>query len=338
MTGRQSNITKSAYVRGIGQYLQERGAVKFADEEMLRYACDKVASEFLATEPIKLAADGQAYQYDPTFDEVTAVAETLVKMSQYLESQGKTAADASSVRFSTPESAYGDLIRKVAASALIDSGGTPPNTLSDAAASDNIAAIENKRRPQGYANVAPGGANFSEDAASRIGKEQKQVDLDTVANPSTTNSVIKATKAGSVLESLRKLSNTMGALVTEDDPAQQNKLELSTDNVAQMEAAQRPEGYANVGAGNANIGEVEAARVGVEQPHPKQPVGVEGAATNSVIEATKAAEVQNLANILMPLLPTTMSPEEKIATVQRTAEIQPALREHYVREVLAGRR
>jgi hypothetical protein len=296
-----TSVTKLSYARGIGEFLQRNGAVQFASPDDLRYACDKVAGELMTTEPFVVRRDGSVHTNQLPADEVQKIAGTLVKMSEYLRSQGKTAADPSAVSLATPAAAYGDLLEKVAAAATVGMS-TQKNDLSSAAAATNEAKQEAQKRPDGYALVGQGNTNFSESSDKRVGQEEPHPGQD-VSEGMSSNSIVQ-------------------------------KMEESPAGETMMEAQERPEGYALVGQGNANIKEPADAQVGTEQPHPKQPSDAEGVSTNSVVEATKSAEAGYIAEILIPHLPTNMSPEAKIATVQHCAGLPPALREHYVREVL----
>lgn len=66
-------------------------------------------------------------------------------------------------------------------------------------------------------------------------------------------------------------------------------------NMGAMEQAARPQGYANVGQGNTNFSEEQAARIGKEQPHPGQQPHKAPNGGNSVVNASKqAAVVANL--------------------------------------------
>jgi hypothetical protein len=327
-----ASVTKLSFVRGIGEFLQRHSATQFASPDDLRYACDKVASELMAIDPYDIRRDGTIYVNDLPTNEVQKIAGTLIKMSEIMRSQGKVASDPTSVSIATPAAAYGDLLRKVAAAATVGMS-VQKNDLSSAAAATNEGKQEAQKRPDGYALVGQGNANFSESADKRIGQEQPHPLQDTAEGMSS-NSIVQATKAGSIAEVLQKLSMPLGSTITGTDPSQQNKMEESPAGETMMEAQERPTGYALVGQGNANIKEPADAQVGTEQPHPKQPSDAEGVSTNSVVEATKAAELRGIANAIMPHLPNGMSPEEKVATVQHCAGLPPALREHYVREVL----
>lgn len=327
-----ASVTKLSYVRGIGEFLQRNGATQFASPDDLRYMCDKVASDLMATEPYAIQRDGTIHANPLSAQEVQKIAGTLIKASEILKSEGKTASDGTVASLNTPEAAYGDLLRKVAANATLGMS-EQKNDLANAAATTTEGAQEAKKRPEGYAVVGQGNANFSESADKRIGAEQPHP-LQEGSAGGGTNSIIAATKSGSIAEALQKLSMPMGTTITGTDPSQQNKMEESPVGETMMEAQRRPEGYAVVGQGNANIKEPTDARIGTEQPHPDQPSDAEGVSTNSIIEATKAAEVQHVASILMPHLPATMSAEEKIATVQHCATLPLVLRSVYAREVL----
>jgi len=83
-------------------------------------------------------------------------------------------------------------IRKIAGSLI--QGGDKGNTFAQAAKVTEIGALDQKQRPEGYAQVSPGGANFSEPQAARIGLEKKP-DVLPGRTVSGTNSVIDASKA-----------------------------------------------------------------------------------------------------------------------------------------------
>lgn len=348
-----ASVTKLSFVRGIGQRLQQSGVIKFASCDDLRYACDKVAS-VMQTEPVEITGNGTFDFFAPSDAEVTKVAQTLISVSDAVAAQGKTASYPASITLDTPEAAYGDLIRKLASSHMVGDPGNGENNMAAAAAVSNEGAQEAKNRPDGYANVGQGNTNFSEEQASRIGTERPHPDQD-VSNGAATNSIVQATKAGSIASILSKLGMPMpeggpaaapmapastggptGATITGSDPNQQNAPENSTSSETIMDNMERPEGYANVGQGATNMRENAEAHIGTEQPHPKQPTDAEGAATNSVIEATKGASLRIIADELMPSLPSHMSAEEKIAAVRYCASLTPALRPHYIRELVGG--
>lgn len=83
-------------------------------------------------------------------------------------------------------------INKVA-NALIGMGGQKGNSMAQAAKNDPVAALDLKNRPLGTYVVEPGGANFSEPQAARVGLEKKP-DVTPNASPSGSNSVTEASK------------------------------------------------------------------------------------------------------------------------------------------------
>jgi len=88
----------------------------------------------------------------------------------------------------------------------------------------------------------------------------------------------------------RVYANVTGTSVSEPQPQNDLMNAAMQTNLGQAEQARRPEEYANVGQGNTNFSEPQAARVGVEQPHPHQQGGSAGT-TNSAAEASKVASV-----------------------------------------------
>jgi hypothetical protein len=82
------------------------------------------------------------------------------------------------------------------ASTLIGVGGQKGNTMEQSAKNDPVAALDLKNRPLGKYMVPPGGANFSESQAARVGVEKKVTD-GVNNSPGGSNSVTEASKAAS---------------------------------------------------------------------------------------------------------------------------------------------
>ncbi len=84
---------------------------------------------------------------------------------------------------------------KQAASTLVGVASTSStkNKQTDSAKTDSVAALDLKNRPLGTYVVEQGGANFSEDAAARVGKEQKHP-MTPANSPAGSNSVTQASK------------------------------------------------------------------------------------------------------------------------------------------------
>lgn len=336
--------TKRSFARGIGQALQQMGQTKFASTEELRLASDKCA-ELILTEPIQQDGEGQLFQFTPTPEEMAKTAQQLIGMSDYVAKQGyKVASDPASISLDSPQERFGDLIveaqRKLAAEGGATVGMTGEREKNQDA-NTSAATVEGKqeigKRPKNYANVGQGNTNFSEPAANRVGQEQPHPGQEGNVDGASSNSVVDATKTSGIRDILSKIAMGTGSAVTSSDPNLQNTQVNSPQAETVQDQQLRPEEtYANVGQGNANINEPPPVHVGVEVNHPLVETGVQGAGSNSVTEASKAAAyMQDVASKLMPILPATMGSAEKIACVETFCDTNPALKEAYLRDVFA---
>lgn len=292
------SITKKAYARGIGETLQRQGIIQYPNGQLLKHASDQAAGL------IQRSPESQ----EVSNEECVKVAQYLLQVNDQLAQNNKLASDHTQVTIGqSPNHAFGDLLQKVAEASMGQPGGDAPtavgmadhnNTLGAAAAQTDLAAKEQMERPENYARIQPGGGNIGEGSQANLGKEQDHPKQPNDAPGS--NSVTQASKSASVQETLRKLgmdgqpggdgptavgmkdhSNTLPAAAGETD-------------VAKQENMNRPENYANVGQGNANIDESANANLGEEQPHPDQDKGGDG--SNSVTQASKSASQQKLAH------------------------------------------
>lgn len=294
-----TSVTKKAYARGIGEVLQQNGLTQFPNQETMKLAADH-AAQVIGVEPSENHVSDQ---------ECVKVAQVISSISEEFRSRGKTASYPQGVSIgSNAQTAIGDMIEKVAKVALAEQqGGDAPtavgmgdhgNTLPAAAGESDLAAKEQVERPENYARIQPGGGNIGEGAQANIGKEQDHPKKPMDAPGS--NSVTQASKSASVAETLRKLG--MDGQEGGDSPTavgmkdHGNTLPAAANesDVAKQENMNRPENYANVGQGNANIGESSKANIGEEQDHPDKPQDAPG--SNSVTQASKSASVEKLAH------------------------------------------
>lgn len=288
-----TSITKKAYARGIGESLQRQGVIQFPNNDFLKQAADQAAS-LISAEPAAQAVSDE---------DCVKVAQYLAGVNEDLRQRGKTASWPQGVSLAVDaRTAIGDMITKVAEEVTGQSGGKRPtavgmadhsNDLAAASGESDLAAKERKERPEGYAHTGQGNNNIKEDSDARIGKEQ-----DHPKKPKRpegpSNSVEQASKSASVADTLRKLAQgDKSTTVGMGDHDNDLNAAAQEHDVNAQEAINRPEGYANVGQGNANIGESSDARIGEEQAHPKQPADAPG--TNSVEQASKSASVEKLA-------------------------------------------
>ena len=280
------SITKIAFARGVVQGLQRANITAYNHREGVNK---------LAFEAAKLLSVDPAIAEVPQAD-VLKIAEYFNAWDHQLAQVGKTASTYGSPVFYTSEDeAIGDLMAKTARRVYANVTGTsvsepqPQNDLMNAAMQTNLGQAEQARRPEEYANVGQGNTNFSEPQAARVGVEQPHPHQQG-GSEGTTNSAAESSKAAHVRNILNKVSNVTGTSVSEPQPQNDLMNAAMQTNLGQAEQARRPEEYANVGQGNTNFSEPQAARVGVEQPHPHQQGGSAGT-TNSAAEASKVASV-----------------------------------------------
>lgn len=340
-----SNITKQTYARGIAEYLQRSGVTNIPTAGLLKQA-SAYASEAISVEPSQQAVP---------HEDAIKVAQHLTLFNRQLMQDGKTASGQPGVRIGNSErDAYGDLIEGIykqamnTSSTLTGKRNDQENLLSDSVNAEAKLDME-AGRTEGYANVGQGNTNLGETNEARIGQEQPHPKAPKAPGGASTNSVVQASGGGSsqssnlqkqssIQEALRKLATGMNqaSTVTGDRPDQQNLLSDSVNSEAKMEEGRRPENYANVGQGNANINESQAANVGEETSHPEQPTHG-GASGNSVTEASKQARWQRhfaeTADEIGPNLPKNMPYDQKVAAVKQCMSMEPHEQETFLHKV-----
>lgn len=286
----QPSITKIAFARGVAQKLQVEGRTQFKDLGAVKEASYIIAQD-MREEPAE-----QGGRVSP--DELFKVASAWVDYNNHLKPRGKTASYQSElVFFQDTDSAVGDMVTKVAAATAT---GTQvgnhgySNNIANAAPLTNAGKIDQDQRPDGYAHVGVGNANFSEPSNARVGMEMPHPHQDHHAGR-TGNSVTHASKsaaANPLSIQLEKLAMGTGETpVGAGHPANNIANAAEITNMGKIDQERRPDGYAHVGVGNANFGEHAAARVGDEVPHNHQDHHT-GRASNSVTDASKSAADQ----------------------------------------------
>jgi hypothetical protein len=324
-----TNITKQSFARGIGESLQRSGTTSIPTPELLKHAC-QLASHEITVEPSEMAVP---------HDQCIKVAQQLVAFNNQLFASGKVASGSPPALIGNDEvSAYGDMLQNLYKHAMAGAPvitGNKPEQQNLMANVVNAEKVLDAHRGEGYAHVGQGNTNLGETEAARIGEELKHPLAPTGVGGAGGNSVVAASngqsqssaaqKSASIAESLRKLAMGGASTITGDNPSQQN-LEADSANSETVLDAHRPEGYANVGQGNANINETQAANVGEETGHPLAPAHG-GDASNSVVEATKQGmwerHFNEVASHVAPRLPQTMPREEKVAAVKRAMAMEP---------------
>ena len=340
-----------AYVRGVNQALIDTGAVKYASEELAAEAADAVA-EALPEQPVGEVAP----------EDTAEIASALVELSNNLEEAATNAADAAeavaggpgaSVAEGVEEKISADVSRAAAIlraklaqnpTGSTITGDKPEQQNTEPLSENAEAKMDLSNRPEEYANVGEDGVGNQEASGDgAVGSENvvQGKGMGPVAVDGT-NSATDAIKGASVRDMIKNALNkrAMGTTITGTDPAQQNTQgqAAAISGEAKMEAAARPENYANKGedgVGKSDEAAKErAAAVGKEEDHPGSmgPVGKDG--TNTAIEQSKAAEEEAymkqfkaLSAKYAQVLPFWMDNNEKVAAIQYMMGIAPSDRD-----------
>jgi hypothetical protein len=357
-------LFKRAAVRGVAHELIRQGVVAFPSKEAADAAADEVADKM----PEQAGPQGPGagpevsgpQGHSP--EEVAAVAQKLIEIAQALMAQagagGPPAAAAAKMGAETlyksasevDADTYGEVASKVAvelmekasaeakqAGALIE-GGDKGNKPAQAAKTHEIAALDEKQRPQGTYQV-PTGDSSLKTMQGHIGSLEKH-DKQPKESPSGGNSLTEdpGKKASEALYSeVRKIA---GALIKGGDKGNTFDQAAKTTEVGALDKKQRPEEYAHVGQGNANFSEPQAARVGLEKKPDVTPSRTVSG-SNSVIEASKAASYSaeflalfnKCAAEVVPQLPTNLSDEQKVAAVRHMMGMDEGERAEYITSV-----
>lgn len=347
------SLFKRAYVRGINDELVRLGLVRYPVKE----AADEIADAVGDQLPAEPAAE-------PVSPETAAdVAATLVDAANKLvsETQGEGLGGAEEEALKTSaaqdldtrahEQAYFCMVKaaeevKQAEGSTIE-GGDKGNKPTDTAQAE--AQMENKNRPEQYANVGVSGVGSTSSGAGRgtgvIGNEQPQPAAPK-ESPSGSNSVIQQSKMGSLREIIQRVAlqkQAEGSTIEGGDKG--NTMADATAAETQMEAANRPEGYAHLGRpgmGETDLTVPPGANVGVEQAHPKAPAetppgALPPSSANSIVENSKTSEAdpflllfKKTAEEVAPFLPKTLAQDDKIAHVRRMMGMNDVERTEYL--------
>jgi hypothetical protein len=219
-------------------------------------------------------------------------------------------------------------------------GDKPHQANTEPLAETAEAKMDLANRPEAYANVGEVGVGNQEASGyGAIGDEAvvQGTGMGPVGEDGT-NSATGAIKGASLRNLIKKVAQ--GTTITGNRPEQQNTQGQAAQVTGEgaMEAANRPENYANVGeagVGNsAEAGKERASAVGSEQAHPGTmgPVGTPG--SNSVIEqiaAGKTAEDEEWLKRFKAtgakyasVLPFWMDEHAKVASIQYFMGLSPS--------------
>jgi hypothetical protein len=299
-----TTLFKRAYVRGLNAELARAGLVAYPTKEAADHAADFVADRSGMPDPFtqpqhvthKVAADlcGLLKQASDTL---------CAQAGGYSPELSKTAAAADPYDMAAHDCAT--LMQKVAYET------EAPNTAEEAARHNEAAALDASHRPAGYA--VSGVGNYVDMGKGRTGTEEPQPRGDGVSgvNSPTENSM-KSAAARLAAKVAGSYAGTPGA-----PPANTLAAAAKNNEAAELDQANRPQGYANVGVNASKVTVPAGAVTGHEQPvaranHP------EGSNT-----ATKAAaeRLHKVASRALPFLFSDLTEVEKVAHVRALAKL-----------------
>jgi len=323
-------LFKYAAARGIAHELVRSGMCAFPTKEAMDAAADAVADSTPAMPEIA-PPEG----HDP--EQVAQVANQLIQIAHELMAQSgaQGAQGAAEVAKTSSENDYDTLAHYTAlecmdkvASGLIH-GGDKQNTPGAAAETSEIAKLDAAQRPQG--KYHDGRAQTSLHTEGGAIGDLSSNPVQPSNSPSGTNSLQKAAYE-------RIIAKYAGALVRGGDKQNTPAAAAKTNEIAKLDAAQRPQGKYLVGQGNANIDVPQDAHIGREHAASVMPSN-SPSGSNSVIAASKKtaglSEEQELyvelfrktAADVGPFLPATMTQEEKTAALQSMMPLDTAGRQ-----------
>ena len=331
------SLFKRAAVRGINAELVRTGMCEYPTKFAMDGAADAVADAPAgpaAAMPEVTPPEG----HDP--EQVAAVANKLMEIAHELMQHasggagGEAPPEAAALSKMSASSDYDTLAYNAAvecmdkaasevkqASGLIHGGDSQNTAAAATSAGSELAKLDAAQRPEGkYHNGrAQTELNTEPGAIGDLSKAPVQ--------PSNTvsggNSLTKASAYQAII------NKYAGALIHGGDKQNTAAAAAASGNeLAKLDAKQRPAGKYLVGQGNANISTPAGAHIGIEQAASVSPSNsVSG--SNSIIAASKAAsdlsdDEQAYLNLFSktaadvgPFLPASMSEQEKVAALQR---------------------
>jgi len=338
----ESPMFKRAYVRGLNAELSRRGVALYPSKEAAAYAADYVADHSGMPDP--------RTNPEAITDKVAeALCENLVQASRELCKQANNRYDANVTKTaaatSPADAAAADawaLMEKAAAeTGSLSEGEKHPNTMGNAAQNNNEAALEERRRPEGYAHLGERGVgNYEGKGKGTVGTEEKHPEAPKATGHGTNSVIENTSKTSSLAAIVRKVANSEGSLM--QPGADQNTLSAAATSNAEaaQELNRRPEDYAHMGergVGKTDMKIPSGAVVGREQPHPEpRGIGESPPGDNSIIEQTKNAFDQLFeatASDVVGYLPEKMPEATKVAHVRAMMGLETAERGSYLRDL-----
>ncbi len=329
----QSPLFKRAFVRVLNAHLMREGVVHYPSKEAADSTADYVADQSGMPDPV-LQRDHLNVKI------AAALVNYLVQGSEH---QCKRAGNRYSTNLTkTAQDADPQALAQHDAQAIMEKAASEhgDNTMGNAARHDELAQIEQERRPEGYANDGPGGwlGNWEGKGDAVVGREGPPTAPGTDTNTPVpgTNSVIEASKTGS----LKSIVNRITKTATGESGPNTLTNAAERDPYAKMELEARPENYAVLQSpGDTAFHVPEGAVVGREEQRPDAE-GVYETDSNSLNEhsniggTTKKSAFDVLfertAKQVVPYLPTSMKDDVKVAHVRNMLGLDARGRADYL--------
>lgn len=332
-------LFKRAAARGVAHELVLQKLAAFPSKEAMDEAADAVADAHEAMPEVS-----EEGGHSP--EHLAEVANKLMEISHALMEQAgahgeKGASEISKFAASTD---YADVAAASAVECMdkaaaevkqaggLIMGGDKGNDETQAAHHGEVAKLDLKNRPVGYAHEGMGKTKM-ETMSGHVG-DLKVHDKKPGESPSGSNSLTQDAHKAAAYKIANKLVGLHNGK-NENSPAEAAKY----DTVGKLDLKNRPVGAYHVGQGNANIKEDAAARIGKEQPHPNGPSN-SPSGSNSVVEASKVSEedafltlFKKTASDVGPYLPPVMSQDEKVAAITRMIGYDHDQRQGYLNEL-----
>lgn len=317
------------YTRGVLESLQRCKLASFQSTEHLLAAADHLSAQLSGFD----LNDPQRPRY------AQWIKSAGIQLAKQMQNQKIASGDLTPV---DPESvgilrdgrvAYGDLLQKVAATAVHGGGmieTLPGGVNSLDQAQGALAKQEQANRPEGYAGQAMMGDPLTDlpPGASAGGREVPHPGQD--VNGGGTNTVTQniAKSAAPWVDTLHALlskrAQSHGGGMVETLHHGVNSLGQAQGALAKQERANRPAGYAGQSMMGDNLAALPggSAIVGKEAPHPGQDIN--GGGTNTVTQHIhKSARQRHLDINLLSLAGLPLHQEYKVAAAQRMLQMAP---------------
>jgi len=357
------SLFKRAYVRGVNDELIRLGYVRYPTKLAADEIADAVGDQMQEDPAAALGAAGPEEAGPPAGEPVSPetaaeVAATLVDAANKLVEETSGAGLAPEGEMPAPAeeelktSAAQDLNSRAAwqAEALMYKsaeetklalgstieGGDKGNFMQESPFGETV--MENSNRPEGKYVLGVGNTTYPVGEGA-VGTEEAHPEGPS-ESPAGSNSVIEQSKMGMTLRNIiRKVASEgmRGSTYRGGDTGGNSLAHAAAiTGEGQLEAKQRPEGYA-MGARGQGWGSVpSSAVVGTEQPHPHQPGETPGG-SNSITSASKVGAVdpfialfQKTANEVASFLPGNMPEEQKIAHIRQMMGMTDTERNEYI--------